>query len=272
MARSPKIRITRKDKHEYRRLVNNTRAKIRRVKKTHNIDLSNEINIPDLQDFTARKDFNAFKENMQRFTNRGTKDYQFVKNRYGVSASKGELARAKEATEKAQIRAKEEIERVRKNPLYRKGKQTQYTVDTNIMMVGEGEATGIHVPVDFDFEKINTRKRLVDRLDSVEAKSDDQYYDKRKEQMKDNYIQLLEEGLNSYADEVIEEIKEMSGEGFYQMWLQVGEIDFNLYSSDPDNNREMMEEIQGHMNSVKSAIDSFKSEYGKDGSEDLKGF
>lgn len=272
MARSSEIRITRKDKLEYRRLVNNTRAKIRRVKKTHNIDLSEQINIPDLQDFSKRKDFNAFKSEMERFTNRGTQEYQFVKNRYGVSASKRELARAKEATDKAQMRAREEIERVRKNPLYRKGKQTQYTVDTNIMMVGEGEATGVHVPVDFDFDKINTRKRLLDRLDSVEAKSDDGYYDERKEQMKENYIELLQKGLNSYADEVVEEIKKMSGEGFYQMWLQVGEIDFNLYSSDPDANRELMDEIEGHMNSVMSAINSFKSEYGNDGNEDLKGF
>jgi hypothetical protein len=42
-------------KQEYKRLINNAKAKIRRVKKTHKIDLSDEIKLPSLSSFTSVK-------------------------------------------------------------------------------------------------------------------------------------------------------------------------------------------------------------------------
>jgi hypothetical protein len=86
-----KIRITKKDEAEYKRLINNAKAKIRRVKKTHNIDLTDEIKLPSLSSFQNRKEFNNFKEDINKF-NKGLKnDYKIVKNDKGESFTKKEM-------------------------------------------------------------------------------------------------------------------------------------------------------------------------------------
>jgi hypothetical protein len=86
-----KIRITKKDEAEYKRLINNAKAKIRRVKKTHNIDLSDEIKLPSLSSFQNRKEFNNFKEDINKF-NKGLKnDYKIVKNEKGESFTRKEI-------------------------------------------------------------------------------------------------------------------------------------------------------------------------------------
>src|SRR5690606_39756223 len=50
----------------YRREVRNTRAKLNRILKQHNIDLSNEIPIPDLESFRSRKEFNEWTRKIGR--------------------------------------------------------------------------------------------------------------------------------------------------------------------------------------------------------------
>ena len=76
---------------EYQRQVKNTRAKLRRLQKQHGVDLRDEIKIPKLEDFGRRKEFNAWVREAERFRARGNDQYQFVKNQYGVSASKKQL-------------------------------------------------------------------------------------------------------------------------------------------------------------------------------------
>jgi hypothetical protein len=91
-----KIRISKKDEQEYKRLINNAKAKIRRVKKTHNIDLSDEIQLPSLSSFQNRKEFNNFKEDINKF-NKGLKnDYKIVKNEKGESFTRKELKHMRE--------------------------------------------------------------------------------------------------------------------------------------------------------------------------------
>ena len=66
-----KIRLSKKDKTEYKRLVRNTKAKISRTKSKYGVNLSSEVNIPSLDKFSTRKEFNAWNNDQERFTNRG---------------------------------------------------------------------------------------------------------------------------------------------------------------------------------------------------------
>jgi hypothetical protein len=43
-----KIRISKNDEQEYKRLVRNAKAKMRRLQKQHGIDLTDEISLPSL--------------------------------------------------------------------------------------------------------------------------------------------------------------------------------------------------------------------------------
>lgn len=253
-------------------MVKNTRAKIRRAKKNHNIDLSQHVNIPSLKEFKHRKDFNRFKKEMQSFTNRRNKEFQVTKNKYGVPATYGELEKAKSFTEKAKELTKSFVDNLKDRPVYRGGKKSG-KVAGNIEMMGEADSVGVNPPKDFDFDKIQTRKRFEDRMRNMERKSEDVYYDETKERMKQNYIDLLNKGMNNASEPIIAEIEKMSAEGFYQMWVQVSEVDFNLYDSEGLIMSQMSEtEVDQHVSSVLHGIERFKKEYGSDGNNDLKAF
>lgn len=263
MARLPKIRIRQQDKHEYRRLVRNTRAKIRRAQKSYGIDLSGEVNIPALQDFKHRKEFNQFKKEMTQFTDRRNRDYQFVKNKYDVVASKTILDQAKEYTKEAQELTQTFIDGIKDHPTYRKGEPVG-TVEQLIAMRGESEGVGLNPPRDFDFDAIQSRKKLDERIENMERKTKPQYYEEAKERMQDNYIEILKLSLNSGADPLIEKIESLDSETFYQMWLQISEIDFNLYDSDggfAGQGKDEIptdDEVDKHVSSVLSGIEKFE--------------
>lgn len=233
--RLPKIRITKNDKHEYRRLVRNTRAKIRRVGKKYGIDLSEQIDIPSLESFKHRVDFNKFKERMHSFTNRGNKDYQFVKNKYGVSASKAELNRIEKDTKTAQERQQALIDDLKGRPVYSQGEKDG-SISENIRLMGEGDATGIHVPKDFDFDKIKSRKELEHKAETMKERTKPGYNEEKKEVMQDNLIELMEQALGSDGEEVVNYLKNSSAEQFYQLFVSIDELDFNLYASGDGEN------------------------------------
>ena len=64
------IRISNKDKKEYAKLVKNAKSKVRRVQKNYGIDLSKEIELPSLESFETRKQFNEWKQKQSSFLNR----------------------------------------------------------------------------------------------------------------------------------------------------------------------------------------------------------
>ena len=59
------MRITKRDRSEYRRIRRNVLAKIRRTQRNHDIDLSREIVMKEL-DSMSRQEFNTFKERKTR--------------------------------------------------------------------------------------------------------------------------------------------------------------------------------------------------------------
>lgn len=211
---------------EYQRQVRNTKAKIRRVLKTHNIDLSDEIKIPKLEEFSSRKEFNRWVRKVERFRSRTNPKYQFVKNQYGVSASKEELRIIEQKTKEAQRLADEQIKKYEDKPFISGGEE-QGTVGMQ-----RPNKTGIYRPADFDFDEVRSRQRLEEIKESVEKKSEPEYYDERLERMKQNFIVALEGSFNSLADELVEEIKKIPAEDFYQIYLMFDEFDFDYFDTE----------------------------------------
>lgn len=210
----------------YRREVRNTRAKLNRILKQHNIDLSDEIPTPDLESFRSRKEFNEWTRKVQSFRNRANRNYQFVQNEYGVSASKARLDRIERQTKKAQQLADEQINALKNQPFVSGGVQ-QGTVGMQ-----RPNKTGISRPSDFDFSQVRSIQRLKEIEENVGRKSDPDYYDERNKRMQDNFIDMLKKSFNSDADELIEIIKGIHPDDFYQMYLMIDEFDFVIYYVD----------------------------------------
>ena len=258
MARHPKIRIRQNDKDEYRRLVRNTKAKIRRLNKNHGIDVSDQVEIPSLEQFDHRYQFNEFKDEMKRFTNRGTTEFQAVKNKYGVSALKGELRKIEENTRKAQELTREMIGNLEDRTYYVGGKE-QSDVKQQILMMGESSITGIQVPVDFEFDNIPDRQRLTERAEAMERKTKPETYMDMQTKMKDNLLSLMEQGLNSYADDVMDELRNTNPIDFYQMFVGLDELDFALWSS-PDGELIKGNDPQDVANALRRSVKQYKED------------
>lgn len=212
--------------------------------------MSNDVNIPKLSDFKTRKEFNDWKQKITSFTSRSNQEYQFRKNEYGVVASVKELNEIKRNTKKAQKIAKEKIDKAMKLDFYVEGER-QGKVKDRIKLMKKEEVAGVSVPVDFDFDKIQTRKRLEDKAGFMEERATGDYYRKKDIQMKENFISMIQQGFNSDADEVIEKLKKIPPDDFVELTIVTDEIDFRNYSSKNEggiNDEDKLEELNNTLN------------------------
>lgn len=251
MARKPNIRITKRDQEEYRRLRRNTKAKINRTKRNYGIDLEGEVDLPDLSEFQSRQEFNEWKEMQKSFTNIGNTEYQFIKNPYGVVASKRDLYHIEQDTKKAQRIARKKIEEEKERPVFHDGEQIG-TVGDRANYMKEPDVTGIHVPSDFDFSKVRNKRRLEDIRGSMKKRKKEDYYDERNKRMLENFIKTLEGHFNSDSDDLIKELETINPDDFYGLYQSNFFVfDFNLYDSEGQLQNNNVGEIQAMIDIIK---------------------
>ena len=240
--------VGKKTLEAYKREVKNTKAKISRLKREKNVDISGEISIPDLESFSSRKELNAWVKEVKSFRDRKNLDYQFDLNQYGVSASKSRLKKIEEKTVEAQKLADKEISKFHDLPFFSGGKE-QGTVGMQ-----RPNKTGISRPADFKFEEVRSKDRLDDIEGHVGKKSNPLHYDERMETMKENFINILRLSFNSDADKLIDKIDGLSADVFYQMYLEFDEFDFELY----DSEGQMVTANEGTITQMMSDIERYE--------------
>jgi hypothetical protein len=213
-----KIRISKNDEQEYKRLVRNAKAKMRRLQKQHGIDLTDEISLPSLSSFQNRKAFNNFKEDINKF-NKGLKnDYKIVKNDQGVAFTKKEVKKY-EKVQKEAIRLAEEH--------YAKTK----TEDQKIFL----KPSNLEIPRKVDLKDIRTRGNFKDRMENLTKRSNPQYFNERDELFKTNYIKSILGSFNEreVVNEIVELIQAIPADRFYDIYKEYFTyFDFTLFDSE----------------------------------------
>jgi hypothetical protein len=226
-----KIRISKKDEQEYKRLIRNAKSKIRRVKKAHNIDLSDEIKLPSLSSFQNRKEFNNFKEDINKF-NKGLKnDYKIVKNEQGVSFTKKEVRKYEKAQKEAIKNAEEYYAKVK-------------TEEQKIFL----KPSNLDIPRSIDLNDIRNRQNFEQRLQNLIKRSDPEHFNERLERFRDNYIKSLEMSFNdsSRLRRVKDMINEIPPDYFLQMYkMNQAYLDFEVfYNPDQEMDERELEKIE----------------------------
>ena len=236
-----KIRITKKDEQEYKRLINDAKAKIRRVKKTHHIDLSDEIKLPSLSSFSNRKEYNAFKEDLNKF-NKGLKnDYKIVKNEVGASFTRKEI-KEYERKEKEAIRLAEEH--------YEKTtpKQEKLFLKPN----------NLDIPRQKPWQELS-RGNFEQRLENLTKRSDPQFFSDRDQRFKDNYIKSIRGSFNErdVVNEIIDMIESIPADKFYDIYDEyLDYFDFTLFDSEGQE----VDADDGHLASIRLVLSSVINE------------
>jgi hypothetical protein len=229
-------------------MVKNSKAKIRRTFKNYGIDLSGEVDLPDLESFQTRKQFNEWKEKQSSFTNRNNLHYQFIKNDKGVSASKALINKIQRDTKTAQRIADKKIEEINKLSNTPQGERL---AQRRFLSGREQNVTGISRPRDFNFNNIHSHRQLMDRAENARKKSTPDYYDERNETMRNNFVEILELSFNSDVSDVVDMIKQMNPDDFYELYLiYFDTFDFALYDSEGQNvdaDQGTIEEMKGYL-------------------------
>lgn len=207
----------------FKKKTKNVKSKISRTKKTHGIDLSKEVELKTLDDFRTRRQFYNYIKELEKVTSRSNKKFQFVKNENGISASKQEIEELKKNTIEAQKYTDKMKAEIENKPFFSSGKK-QGTVGEQ-----RPNASGLTRPEDFDFSKIKSRKQFEYKKEKMRERASLEYYENRTEEMQQNFMKRLLEAYNSDAQTVVDELKKVSPDDFYEMYLMFDEFDFNLY-------------------------------------------
>lgn len=261
------IRITKNDRKEYARLVKNAKAKIRRTKKNHGINLEGEVDLEPLENFSTRKEFNEWKNQVSSFTNRYNLNYQFVTNKHGVTENKANLQRLERENKRAIRKAQDEIDRIKDMQTKRAGEETGKKFGEKVALWADENRTGIHVPAPFDFDRFKSKYDYEKRKEKIEERSKPEYYNKRQVTFQDNFIKSLEGSFNSDADPLIDEIKSLPSKVFFELYIQNDEFDFERFVY--DNEGVYDDSDMNDINAMMSVINKYKS--GKNDT-DLWGF
>jgi hypothetical protein len=230
-----KIRITKKDEAEYKRLINNAKAKIRRVKKTHNIDLSDEIKLPSLSSFQNRNEFNNFKEDLNKF-NKGLKnDYKIVKNEKGESFTRKEIKTYERKQKEAIELAKQHYEKTT-------AEQQKIFLKPN----------NLDIPKNKPWQELS-RKNFNQRLENLTKRADPEHFNERDELFKTNYIKSVLGSFNEreVVNEIVELIQAIPADKFYDIYKEFIEFfDFEIFDSEGQH----VDADDGHLAAIRLAL------------------
>lgn len=265
MAGKHNIRITANDRADYKRLRRNVTSKINRTRKNFGIDISDRITLPSITDFNKRSEFNKWKEQARQFTNKSNLEYQFVINDNGVVASKKELKQIERDNKRAIKRAKSLVDKAMKQPFIQGGEQYG-TVESRIKQLAINRMTpeeiaGISIPKPFDFNKVNSKERLEDVKSHNRDRATGKHYVKRNENLKNNFITMMEQAFGSESDDIVRRIKEIPANDFVEMSIMFDELDIRTYESKRDgdfNDIDRMYQIEQYLDMYDNKTIDFK--------------
>jgi hypothetical protein len=287
LARSPKIRITENDRKEYARLVKNTKAKVRNTVKKYgnyiadierdeegntsyrNLDIKSFGDVPALDSFQTRDQFNEWKEKQQAFTSGKNPHFKFKINEKGVAVTDYLLTVAENLVYKANRNERKEREKFHDIPVVGTG----MTVAERQKMLRRPTVGGFG-EVGFNFKEFDDFTHLGGRLKALTDRADPNHYDEKKRQMKDNWYDLIAESFGSEASSLLDLLAQLSDDEFYALYLHEEEdiMAFELYYNDAgeieDGTNGQLEQIKGYFEKYLRGELEVKS----DRVNDLKGF
>src|SRR5690606_14327130 len=115
-----------------------------------------------------------------------------------------------------------------RSPIIQDGKQYG-TVGKRLKQMPKEEIAGVSVPVKFDFSKVTSQERLDDIKKHQRERATGEYYNKKNQQLKDNFILTLQRAFNSDADSVVERLKNLPTSDFIELSLIFDEMDIKTY-------------------------------------------
>lgn len=228
---------------------NRAKAKLKRLEK-QGFDVRDMIAFdPNQKEFTTRKEYNDWKKAIDNFTDRNNYDFRKKKTSRGVEYLPIEAKTLQQRQQQAIQNAIEKRERLDSRPVYnQKGELIGTSREVKAVVNEEKQKNFYSVPTQLDIESLPNRRVLKERLQIMKERSDDTWYDKKDEQMKQNWIDVVGRAHGHDAIDIIERFRNMNSTDFVEMFEMFTAYDFELYASktgeflghDPESQLESM--------------------------------
>lgn len=221
--------------------------------KTVEVKVQDIVSIPDLESFNTREEYNRWKEEVSSFTNRNNQRFQFKKNPYDVVASNALIKKVARDTKQTQ-KLEKEFSAKMSGIVTAEG----HTVGQQMLQMGRPNNIGMSRTPDFNFSKIRNSSDLQRKARNMIERSDPKIFDKRLVQMQENYIAMLERMYNSDADEVIDKIRHIPPDDFYQLYLIFfREMEFNEFYINEEFDSEWQNYYMNDLARVERRLDEY---------------
>ena len=243
------MRITKRDRSEYRRIRRNVLAKIRRTQRNHDIDLSREIVMKEL-DSMSRQEFNTFKEQARRFTRRGNPNYTFTKINDHVSISVAERDRLNYLQRVAERAAERRFNQIKDKPFYAGGKP-EMSVGQYVNQMADPDIPGINAPNVLPDDDIKSREYVQGRIQALTKYVTVREQERLRSQLKENYINKYIDTFGE--DEIIDVIKDTDDDDFLEMYAMSDDMDISMFYIENDD----------MLNTMKEDVESFVHAYNR---------
>lgn len=212
------------------------KAKIKRLEKK-GIDVSQYIDtsIPSKDSFSSRKEYNAWKKKVDQFTSRNNADFKVfnVKREDGYSYPilGIEKRKLREYTKEAIKHAKNKQQHYLSLPVLDLNGNVISSVKEQQEMFKDHERGFVKVPRMIDEKGIPSRHSFLKRIETMQERSKEDYFEQRNEQMRENWIRLARIAYGDLADDVVNAINTLSHDEFLDMYYMFREFSFELYDS-----------------------------------------
>lgn len=230
----------------YQRYKQRARAKIKRLE-SKGIDVSEYINIPNKDEFNTRKEYNQWKKQVDRFTDRNNSDFKAKKSKEGFYYLGIERKQLINKTKESISRAKQRQNELNELPIYDENGNVVSTVKRQQSHYKDEETGFVKVPTLLDVDDLPSRNALLKRISKMKERSTEEYFNKRDEQMRENWIDLMYISFGDEADELVSKVKSMNVLDFVEMYWMFRDFKFNYYDSKKgylgDNPNAQLEEL-----------------------------
>jgi hypothetical protein len=190
-------------------------------------DIRDKLKIPKLEDFASRKEFNEWKYETEKFNKGVSAHSKIVKNKHGVNATEYLLTVAENTVKRANENAEKERKKLKDKPFISRGKVVDTALERQALL-RRPQALGFS-KTEFDFGNQHTFLDFSRNFTNLIRKGDADYYNWRKETMKENFIELLVRAFHSDSNELVYRLSQITPDEFYEMYLMFDELDFDLY-------------------------------------------
>jgi hypothetical protein len=223
------------------------------------IDIRDKMNVPSLESFSSRKEFNEWKYETEKFNKGVSSRSKFKRNIHGLAVTEQFMLVAENLNKKEIRLAKKLRDRIISQP-FTVGGVEQGSMEQRLLTMGRNNPQNIHIPKPFDFSQVKTLSRLKEVFDNMKNRSSEEKMNRRLERFKELYMESLERQFNSDADDVLEMIKEIPADVFYEMY-KIEDVFEILFDPSPQEGYSVQWVDESNMSSQLGRIESYLERY-----------